>query len=237
MKRYLSCAMLALGAAALLGLAAGRARADGPAAPLPKGPGGDAPAAAAPAAPAAPAVMAPPVAGAPLPAACAPAACAPEACETPLKKVCVGEKATREKTRRVYGESCEDFCVPKCSLFGGLSLFGHKHGDCADGSCGGCADGGCTAEGCTSCERCVRTRKYLVVKVKREEECYNKCHVEYQPDEPKCKTSLFHSTSSACADGACLPPVAGCAGVVTTAPPPATMPPVEKVPAPKEEKK
>ena len=188
-------------------------------APLPKGPAGDAPAAkaaavpaAAAAAPAAPVVMAPPL---------VPAACCAAPCEEHLKKVCVGETATRPKTTRVYGESCEDFCTPKCSFFGGL-LGGHGHKDCgcADGGCGGCSDGHCT-----DCEHHARVRKYLVVRIKTEEECYNKCHVEYQPEEAKCcKTPLFHK-QGCCAEG-------GCAGVILP-PASAPMPPVEKLPPPK----
>jgi hypothetical protein len=223
MKRTLFCAALALGATALLGLAAGRARADQPPAALPKGPAGDAPSVAAPpapapAAPAAPVVVAP----APVPAAC----CAAPACEAACtKKVCVGEKATREKTTRVYGDTCEDFCLPKCSLTGGFKL-GHHHDDC-DAGC----DQGCDAGGCASCGNCVRTRKYLVVRIKKEEECYTKCHVEEQLEEPKCKTSLFHH-KQACDNGACavgtyLPPA-------TVPTPLAPMPPAEKVSAPKD---
>jgi hypothetical protein len=229
MKRYLSCATLALGAAALLGLAAS-ARADGAPAPLPKGPiGAGAPvvttappvpaaAASAAAAPAAPVVMAlPPASGCgAVPAAC----CAAPTCEPALKKVCVGEKATREKTTRVYGEACEDFCIPKCSLFGGFKFGGHGHGDCDT-----CPDA-CTEGGCTSCEHKVHQRKYLVVKIKKEDECYNKCHVEYQLEEPKCKKP--------CADGGCLPEAGGCAGVVIQTPAAPPMPPIEKPQPPKE---
>jgi hypothetical protein len=136
MKCSLTCAALALGAVALLGLAPGRARADGE--------------------------------------------CASEACAAPcLKKVCIPETAVRTNERRVYGEDCEDFCVPKCSLFGGLfRLKGHGHDDCESGQC-------------ASCEHCVRTRKSLVVKIKHEEECYTKCSPGYVPEEPKCKAPLF----------------------------------------------
>jgi hypothetical protein len=228
MKRLLSSIIFTFGAAALLGLAAAQVRADGPA-PLPKGPEiKGAPAAV-------PAVLEAPKAAAPVAAPAAPAAapvgsvivapaeaacCAP-ACEPCLKKVCVGEQATREKVSRVYGEACEDFCVPKCSLTGGLSL-GHKHGGCDDGCCGG----GCSDEGCTSCEHHVRTKKFLVVKLKKEQECYNKCHVELQVEEPKCKKSC-------CTDGGCLPG-AGTVGTVTIVEtPPAPMPPAEKVPTPR----
>ncbi len=174
MKRLLGPTMIAFGAAALVGLAAGRARADGPAAPLPKGPP---PAGAVQVAPPASApVVAPPLMSAPpVGAAC----CVAPACEMPLKKVCVGEQAVRTIDRRVYGESCEDFCVPKCSLFGGLPKFGHRHDDCGDG-CGACPAGGCDG-GCASCEHHARVRKYLVVKIRHEEQSYNACHVEYQP--------------------------------------------------------
>jgi len=215
MKRFLSCAVLALGAAALLGLTGG-ARADGPA-PLPKGTQG------APAAPAAPAplpgapVMTPPPAAV---VASVPAACCTEPCEEPhLKKVCVGEKATRPKTTRVYGEICEDFCVPKCVGHG----HGHGHDDCGD-----CSSGGCSDEGCTECEHHARTRKYLVVRIKTEEECYTKCHVEYQVKEKKCKAPKCHD------EGCCNP---GCAGVVVTPGTPvqvSPLPPMEKLPQPKD---
>ena len=123
--------------------------------------------------------------------------------------MCVGEQGVKKVEKRVYGEACEDFCVPKCSLFGSLlKLGGQKHDDGACPAEGTCADGSCT-----DCEHHVRTRKYLVVKIKHEEEIVNKCHVEYRLEEPKCKV--------ACPEGTCLP----------LAPP---MPPVEKLAPPKE---
>jgi hypothetical protein len=219
MKRSLTSAALAFGAAALLGLAGSHARADGPAtpyAPLPSGPSAgvpttaalaaDAPAGApaAPAATAAPA--APPVLSAPPAVPCPPPlACAP-ACEVPLKKVCQPEPATREVPKRSYGESCEDFCLPKCK-FSGLGHLFH-HGDCD----AGCADGTCH-----DCE-CPRTRKYLVVKIKQEQECYTKCNVGYVPEEPSCGHKLF-GHKSAGEEGACLPPVEGLVAPPLQAPP------------------
>jgi hypothetical protein len=220
MKRILVSALFAVAATTLLGLVA---RADDKSAPLPKGPGDQAaPKAGAPdAKPPTQGQVAPPAAPAVLPpAACCPA---PACCETHLKPVCVGEKATRQVPKRVYGEVCEDFCLPKCSLHGGFG-HGHKHDDC-----GACCDTGCDT--CTSCEHCVRQRKYLVVRVRNEEECYNKCHVEYQPEEAKCKKSLFHHKQE-CADGACYLPAAGT--VVVT---PAQAPPTEKLTNPPKEKK
>jgi hypothetical protein len=154
--------------------------------------------------------------------------CAAPCCEPPLKKVCVGEQAVRTIDKRVYGESCEDFCVPKCSLFGGMSL-GHRHNDCGDCG-GGCAAGGCSEGGCTSCEHHARTRKYLVVKIRHEEECYNKCNVEYQAEEAKCHRG------PTCAHG-CGQPTGCCGGVVGAPPAMMTMPFVpqtEKLALPKE---
>jgi hypothetical protein len=236
MKRHLLSAAFALGAALLLGLAASHARADGPPTRLPKGPGDQAAPVAAPPAPGAPAQgqVAPP--GAPVLVAPPAGACcpAPACCEPCLKKVCVGEKATRTIDKRVYGESCEDFCLPKCPLFSG---FGHGHkqhdcGGCCDTGCdAGCCDTGCDT--CTKCEHCVRERKYLVIHVRKEEECYNKCHVEYQPEEPKCKRSFHHKKD--CDEGCCPPAVGGCAGVVVQTP--AQMLPVEQLPNPPKEKK
>src|SRR5690242_17275667 len=126
MKRRLFTAALACGAAALLGLAVGRAQAGDPA-PFAQLPAGPAPAATVPAEPP-PAAPKPDITSrstpiTPGPAAQivlpgAPAVCAP-ACEAPCpKKVCVPEQATRTIERRKYGEVCEDFCVPKCT-FGG----------------------------------------------------------------------------------------------------------------------
>jgi hypothetical protein len=232
MKRRLMTAAFAFGAVALLGLAAVQARAGEPApfAPLPAGPTpaaltlgapADAPAAPLPRAPeqpaakplpGAPAAPAAKVVAAPAPAYVVADGCAP-ACEpTCLKKVCVPESAVRTTDRRVYGEACEDFCVPKCSFFGGLSGFGrHRHDDC--GACG--SDGCCASGSCASCERHVRQKKYLVVRIKHDEECYTKCNVSYE---------------SPCQHGACEAP-ACCGGAVI-----APMPPVEKVPLPKERK-
>jgi hypothetical protein len=238
MMRRLTRAAFVLGAAALLSLAGSQARAGDPApfAPLPSGPAAGVPTPAAltagtpavdaaapaaqpkaamPAAPAAPAA-APVIVAPPAAAGC----CAP-ACEAPcLKKVCVPEQAVRTIDKRVYGDTCEDFCVPKCSLFGGLMKFGgHKHDDCCEG---GCSHDSCESGSCPSCEHHVRTRKYLVVKIKHEEECYTKCNVGYEPEAPKC------------AHGACAAP-GGCAETVIL-PPAAAMPPVEKAPLPKEKK-
>jgi hypothetical protein len=176
--------------------------------------------------------MSPPVAApaAQAPAAQAPAAmvilsappadgCVVGACEAPcLKKVCIPGTATRTNERRVYGETCEDFCLPKCSLGGGL-LGHHKE------PCDACPTEGCDGGSCGSCEHHVRTRKYLVVKVKHEEETYTQCTPGYAPAEEKCRAPLF-GHKQACAEGACLPP-AGCAD----APLPSTGAPHARMPS------
>jgi hypothetical protein len=212
----LSSVLFAFGAAALLGLAAG-ARAEGPPAPLPKGPAGDAPALAAPAAAAAaPAEAAKPLPGSAAvvtaPTAAVPAACCAATCEPVIKKVCVPYTSVKTVTRRVYGETCEDFCVPKCPLSLGLHK-GHGHGDCD-----ACPTEDCQTE-CAQCEHKVRQRKYLVVKIKQCQETATSCSVECRLEEPTCRRA-------AC-EPSCLPP----AGTIVTSPAP--MPPAEKLSAPK----
>src|SRR5262249_33764805 len=156
MKRLLTRLAFALGAAALLSLAGSRACADEPGR-LPVGRTDSSPASGAAPAPGSPAPGTPtpgaPVVVAPPPAACVPEACA-RVCEAPCrKKVCTPETAPRQKVTRCYGETCEDFCVPKCPHPGLPKL--HHHDDCD----------ACPAEGqCPSCENCVRQKKFLIVK-------------------------------------------------------------------------
>ena len=89
--------------------------------------------------------------------------------------VCVPITQTKKVEKRCYSDTCEQFCLPKCPLFG---LFG-GHG------CGGCGhdcdhDGSCHEGGaCHQCEH-IRTRKYLVVKIKKEEQCVPACKVEHE---------------------------------------------------------
>jgi hypothetical protein len=84
-------------------------------------------------------------------------ACGPEGCG---HGVCRAVTETRKVPERCYSSGCEDFCLPKCGLFGG-----HKHCDDDAGDCAG------------RCEH-PRTRKYLIVKIHQKEECYPKCVVE-----------------------------------------------------------
>jgi hypothetical protein len=87
------------------------------------------------------------------------AGCCPDGCG---EKVCRSVVETKTVTKRVYSEVCEDFCVPRCL---GCAIWG---GDC-DGNC---------------CK--LQTRKYLVVKQRKHEECVNKCVVEHVCPPPTC---------------------------------------------------
>lgn len=88
-----------------------------------------------------------------------------DSCPPGYKKECVPVPSKKTVTHRVYSDRCEDFCLPKCSLFG-------HHG----GNCGGC-------DGCSTCGNCekVRTRKVLIVRLRSCEECENKCEVQLVP--------------------------------------------------------
>ena len=85
--------------------------------------------------------------------------------------VCVPYTQTKKVEKRCYTDTCEQFCLPKCSCFGGL--FG---GGCG----GGCGDGACGAGSCAADHQCghVRTKKYLIVKIKQEEQCVPACKFE-----------------------------------------------------------
>src|SRR5438093_6808537 len=101
----------------------------------------------------------------------------------PHDGVCVPTTEKKTVEKRCYTDTCEQFCLPKCSLFGGHGCGGCGH-DCGDeGAChdGACHDGG----GCQQCEH-IRTRKYLIVKIKKEEECVPACKVEHQACAAPC---------------------------------------------------
>jgi len=85
-------------------------------------------------------------------------------CDDGCGKVCRAVTENRKVITRVYCSEREDFCLPKCSVFG--SLFGGKGcGEC--GECGACGE----------CGR-MRKKKYLIVKLKPHEECVIKCVAE-----------------------------------------------------------
>ena len=90
----------------------------------------------------------------------------------PHDGVCVPYTQKKQIEKRCYTDTCEQFCLPKCgSLFGGLL----GHGGCDNN----CENGACHEGGCNQCEH-PRTRKYLIVKIKHEEECVAACKIEHE---------------------------------------------------------
>jgi hypothetical protein len=77
--------------------------------------------------------------------------------------VCVPITQTKKVEKRCYTDKCEQFCLPRC---GGLF----------SGGCGGCGDG-CDHGACHECGH-VCVKKYLIVKIKQEEQCVPACKVE-----------------------------------------------------------
>src|SRR5438309_1299336 len=105
----------------------------------------------------------------------------PDACP---EKVC--HRVTENKTISVrkYDDLCEDICYPRCGFF---SLFG--------GCCDDCADGKCSA---------VRTKKYLLVKIRKHDECVSKCVPSVA--EPACPAPCYGPAPGIAPLPAPLPP-------------------------------
>ena len=90
-------------------------------------------------------------------------------CGTCVQKTCKPITEPREIIKPHYTSVCEDFCevrCPGCNLFGGL--FGHGCASCGCNNCG--PDHACSQ---------VKTRKILVVRLRPEKQCVNKCVVDY----------------------------------------------------------
>jgi hypothetical protein len=97
--------------------------------------------------------------------------------------VCVPIMKTKQVEKRCYTDTCEQFCLPRCG-----GLFG--------GHCGGCDHGGCDHGACDhvacdkqeACHQCghVCVKKYLIVKIKQQEECVPACKVEHQACAAPC---------------------------------------------------
>jgi hypothetical protein len=83
------------------------------------------------------------------------------------KKVCCPTTKTWARPRTEFNVVKEDFCVPPCCWFGGL--FKGKSCGCEPGCCGK-----------------VRTRKVLVIKVRKEEHCLPDCKPGYAPIVTHC---------------------------------------------------
>src|SRR5438552_155536 len=79
----------------------------------------------------------------------------PAPCGDACEKVCQPVQEMKKVVKRVYSCDYEDFCLPKCRCFG--SLFGKSDCDCG-----------------VECGR-VRTKKFLVVKLPKHEECVTTC--------------------------------------------------------------
>jgi hypothetical protein len=80
--------------------------------------------------------------------------------------VCKAVTVPRVVVKPVYTDVCEEFCEPKCMSCG---IFG----------------GGCDS-GCGPTHQCstVKTRKVMVVKLKKCTECANACIVDHVPAAP-----------------------------------------------------
>jgi hypothetical protein len=108
---------------------------------------------------------------------CCSTGCCNKGCSTGCcNKACRLIMESKKVDKREYSEGCEDFCLPRCSS----CLFGCKS-DCADG-CGTCGE----------CGK-VRTRKYLVLKIRKEEQCVPTCIVE-QRCTPVCAPATVPCT-------------------------------------------
>ncbi len=79
-----------------------------------------------------------------------------------LQKVCKPIQEPKTIIKPVYTDKCIDYCEPRCWT---CSLFGSSCDSCGPThSCG-----------------TVKTRKVMIVKLKKCETCVNKCVVEYAP--------------------------------------------------------
>jgi hypothetical protein len=100
---------------------------------------------------------------------CCPATCCPE-------KVCQSVPDTKKVVKRVYGDKCEDFCLCRPTLFGGLfnlqeAIAKDRGCDASCGACESCACGSCGNP---------HVKKYLLIHNREHEECATKCVVVEQ---------------------------------------------------------
>lgn len=141
-------------------------------------------------------------------AACPAAACPAKDCHKPC---CIPHTETIDVVRRRYGDICEPFCVPKCTLGVFWSgLFRGWEDDCKkahEPEPLGYCDKGC----CDKCEK--YKRKYLVLYIRHRKECVRRCEVDHP---------------CPCPDGAC--PAHPVAAPAKMAAPPAPAPKGEPIP-------
>ena len=102
-----------------------------------------------------------------------------DACGECMKKVCVPKTEVKKVAHRCYNDVCEDFCVGRIGdIFGSFFRGWSNKNPCL--SCG--CEASCKEEcdSCGKCEKKPRTRKHLLVKIKREEVTVTKCEPAYE---------------------------------------------------------
>jgi hypothetical protein len=112
--------------------------------------------------------------------------------------VCVPTVETKTVDKRVYSTSCDNVCYPNCGGLGLLRRLCSKHG------CGECDDG-CADGGCHKCSK-VYTKKYLVLHIRKEEKCYNRCIPEPVACEAPCPAPCPAPCQAPCGAPAIVPP-------------------------------
>ena len=106
-----------------------------------------------------------------------------------LTKVCKPIVVPKTIVKPCYTSVCEDYCEPRCWSCGLSGLFGRGCDTCGPNhSCGD-----------------VKTRKIMIVKLKRTETCVNKCEVDYVP---ACATHCSTPCAAPCA-APCATPAHG----------------------------
>ena len=132
---------------------------------------------------------------------CAPT-CAPACPKTCIKdtcnKVCVPTEKKKIVEKVIYSSGCEHFCLPNCS---GMIGCGKKSCDSCKSCQTGCNDG--------TCHKCgkVKTRKYLIIRVERHEECVPACvAVDAPACAPACKSVVVECAPAKKAEALPTPP-------------------------------
>lgn len=139
--------------------------------------------------------------------------CPKQKCDT-CKKECVPTVTKKTIEHRKYSSSCESFCIPKCRLGG----CGSKK------SCDPC--NACPTACDEPCHKCgkVRTRKVLIVKIRKEEQCVKSCEAVDCP-APSCPAPV-------CVPAPCYESVPAIKTIGKTPEklpnPPMTVPPMKK---------
>lgn len=152
-----------------------------------------------------------------------------EACPAEcFRKSCCPTVEKKTVVKRVYTDTCEDFCLPRITLAAFCdNLFRGWLPGCQPGCAPGC-EPACDGEPCVSCQHLPRIRKILVVKLRKHEECIEKCKVT-QEIVPACPKPCYGRSCPA--PVGCVLPLGG-RGVSTAAPLEQLAPLVESRPMP-----